>query len=106
MIRVSRSSQLSSKQKPGMKEKNNMEKFPTATGARNRLHLTTHNYDLEQPTDDEPLGGAMAAEAWLQATIDAAALVQIPGAGCGVLRTEYLFLHYCLVGERDHPGPG
>lgn len=93
---------ISSKQKPGKKKekkKKIMENFPAAIGARNRLYLTAHNYNLGQHADD-CLGGSTAA-GWLPAEITAAALVQTPSAGCGVLRTEYLFLQCCLGGERS-----
>lgn len=82
------------------KEKKIMENFPAAIGARNRLYLTAHNYNLGQHADDDCLGGSTAA-GWLPAEITAAALVQTPSAGCGVLRTEYLFLQCCLGGERS-----
>lgn len=103
VIRAGRSSQLSSKQKPGKKKekkKKIMENFPAAIGARNRLYLTARNYNLGQRADDDCLGGTTAA-GWLPAKITAAALVQTPSAGCGVLRTEYLFLQCCLGGERS-----
>lgn len=75
-----------------------MENFPAAIGARNRLYLTAHNYNLGQHADDDCLGGSTAA-GWLPAEITAAALVQTPSAGCGVLRTEYLFCSAALEGR-------
>lgn len=100
VIRAGRSSQLSSKQKPGEKKKKNMENFPTAIGARNRLCLTAHNDGLGLYAGDDYLGGAAAA-GWLPAKITAAALAQTRSAGCGILRTEYLFLQCCLGGKRS-----
>jgi len=53
---------------------------------------------LETPwqQDDSKSRSSSSSGADSQAKITPAVVVQMPSAGCGGLRTEYLFLHHCL----------